>query len=322
MPLFERRLELLHSPDDVLAWHLRPGAFRRLTPPWLDVELVEDALVEEGSRLVFRLPVGPARIRWVAEHRDVGPHGFRDVQVEGPFARWDHQHLVQPDRGGATLRDRISYTLPGGPLAQFGAPALEADLRRTFAWRHRRTARDLDLHRALETETPLRIVVRGRGPVAERVRLLALGGTHHLVAADPEDADVEISETPSGVRITRDDRIVDLSLPLLVDGSPSCRRLAARRIAGLVGDVDRSRPIPWLSVDDAAAAIIAIAVRPPADDQVTLAAPDAVPLWRLAAAPVAWFGDPDRPRRGESLDFASLPLRHPRIDTLLRDAVG
>ena len=33
--------KLTVSPEEALAWHARPGAFERLTPPWMNVRVVE-----------------------------------------------------------------------------------------------------------------------------------------------------------------------------------------------------------------------------------------------------------------------------------------
>ena len=37
------------------------------------------------------------------------PHGFSDVQLRGPYARWDHRHsfAVAPDGAGTVVRDEV-----------------------------------------------------------------------------------------------------------------------------------------------------------------------------------------------------------------------
>ena len=123
---FVRRTPIEAPAEEVFRWHARPGAFERLTPPWAPVKVVDrTGGIENGARVVLSIPVGPMRVRWVAEHRDcVEGRQFRDVQVEGPFARWEHTHCFEPDGPDASvLEDHIEYALPFGPAgALIGGP--------------------------------------------------------------------------------------------------------------------------------------------------------------------------------------------------------
>jgi ligand-binding SRPBCC domain-containing protein len=126
---FVRRVRIAAPAAEVFQWHARPGALERLTPPWEPVQVLErTGGIENGARVVLGASIGPFRFRWVAEHRDYQEgQQFRDVQVSGPFALWDHTHRVEPDGPDACfLEDDITYALPlgaigrvlGGPLAQ------------------------------------------------------------------------------------------------------------------------------------------------------------------------------------------------------------
>ena len=44
------------------------------------------------------------------------PHGFRDVQVLGPYRRWDHRHRFCSEDGGTAIEDIVVYEPPLGPL--------------------------------------------------------------------------------------------------------------------------------------------------------------------------------------------------------------
>ncbi|HEX4069931.1 MAG TPA: hypothetical protein VHX68_02130, partial [Planctomycetaceae bacterium] len=51
--------------DEVFQWHVRPGAFRRLIPPWERIRLVDAGNgVAEGSRTEIEISLGPFRKRW------------------------------------------------------------------------------------------------------------------------------------------------------------------------------------------------------------------------------------------------------------------
>lgn len=156
----------IHAPAEfVFDWHTRPGAIERLTPPWQPMELVErQGGVEDGARVIFDMVFGPFRKRWVAEHRDFerGIH-FRDVQVKGPFAHWDHSHRIVPEGpGSCMLVDHIRYALPGGNVGNWlGAGFVKSTLKAAFDYRHRILHQDLAAHLSRRGATAMNILVTG-----------------------------------------------------------------------------------------------------------------------------------------------------------------
>lgn len=139
-----RRTSAFAAPRERLwAFHARPGAFEALVPPGDPVKLVRDAAgLRDGERVEIRVGRWPLRMRWLAEYRDVVEgERFTDVQVSGPFARWEHQHLMSegPD-GGCVLEDRITYAVPLGALGRWlGGWFIRRKLQRLFDHRHRVT---------------------------------------------------------------------------------------------------------------------------------------------------------------------------------------
>ncbi|QDU20116.1 Epimerase family protein [Urbifossiella limnaea] len=182
------------SADDVFAWHARPGAFARLTPPWetADVLGVEGAFGTPGYRVSVRTKlVGPVGGTMVAEHPSFTPgREFRDVQRRGPFAYWEHTHRFLPDGPEAsTLEDHIEFRLPLGPLGKlFGGGMVERRLAAMFAYRHAVTASDLRRHAAFRDRPRLRVAITGsRGLLgAELTHFLTCGGhrVRRLVRGD------------------------------------------------------------------------------------------------------------------------------------------
>lgn len=152
MPTFERATDVDRSAAGLFAYHAAPGAFERLTPPWDDVEIIEPLRrLADGEVAIFKVGVGPAKLRWVARHEHVrdghdgGVAGFDDVMVRGPASSWRHAHRFEPlPDGRARLRDQITWTAPPGGGLVVG-PMLE----RMFRFRHRRTADDLALDATL-----------------------------------------------------------------------------------------------------------------------------------------------------------------------------
>ena len=59
--LIVERTTRIESPvEAVWQWHVRPGAFERLTPPWEKVRVLErTGGIENGARVVLEVKVGP-----------------------------------------------------------------------------------------------------------------------------------------------------------------------------------------------------------------------------------------------------------------------
>jgi uncharacterized protein len=163
---FTRRSEVDAPAEELFAWHDRPGAFERLGPPWERVTVERtDGSLEPGSRVVIRTAVaGPIAPRWVAEHVAYDPpRMFRDVQRSGPFASWDHTHLVTDLGGGrSAITDDVRYRLPLGALGEAVAGRLvRARLQRMFDYRHRVTVADLETHARTRGAPPMHIAITG-----------------------------------------------------------------------------------------------------------------------------------------------------------------
>jgi hypothetical protein len=159
---FRSRVEA--PAEEVFRWHTRPGAFERLAPPWQRIEVLErTGGVENGARAVMRMHFGPLRTKWVAEHLDyIEGRQFRDVQIEGPFAYWQHTHRIEPVGASACqLEDHIEYAFPLGPIGTaFGGAFTHNSLARLFAYRHRTTGLDVITHSAYKGPV-LRVLVSG-----------------------------------------------------------------------------------------------------------------------------------------------------------------
>jgi hypothetical protein len=180
----ERSVQLPFSAETVFAWHARPGALERLTPPWEHVQVIErSGGIEDGGRVVMKVGA-PFGLRWVARHRDYQPgRQFTDEQIQGPFSRWVHLHRIEPDGpGGCVLTDRIEYTPPLGPIGSVAAPPLiRRRLDRLFTYRHETLRQDLAAHARFTGRPRLRIAVTGASGLIGRalVPFLTTGG--HLV---------------------------------------------------------------------------------------------------------------------------------------------
>jgi ligand-binding SRPBCC domain-containing protein len=73
---------------------------------------------------------------------------FRDIQVKGPFASWEHRHTIVAEAredaegkpvNGTLITDTIEYTPPMGPIGSMSNSLfLRRQMEATFAYRQRR----------------------------------------------------------------------------------------------------------------------------------------------------------------------------------------
>lgn len=189
MSRFVGAVRLPVSMEGAFAWHERPGALLRLSPPWqpMTVEQPPDGL-EVGTRVVLRLGVGKVGLRMVAEH--VGydpPREFHDVQRSGPFARWSHRHRFEADGEDASvLTDDVTYTLPLGSLgAAVAGRRVRGELERMFGYRHRQTVADLAAHAAARhrgVETMHVAITGASGLIGSQLTAFLTGAGHRVSA--------------------------------------------------------------------------------------------------------------------------------------------
>jgi ligand-binding SRPBCC domain-containing protein len=110
--------------DEAFAFFADPWNLEAITPPWLRFRIIEaPRRLERGSLLVYQLRLFGAPIRWrteIAEWRP--PYEFTDVQLAGPYRRWEHTHRLCRVAGGTEIHDRVVYRLPFEPLAGLLAP--------------------------------------------------------------------------------------------------------------------------------------------------------------------------------------------------------
>ena len=132
--------------ETVFAFHERPDALEKLTPPGQRVEIVSrKGGIETGARVELRIHLGPVSMRWLALHVEYEKNRlFVDDQIRGPFRRWVHRHQFTVEGGGTRLTDSVEFALPGGPFVELLlGPVVQNRLKKMFEYRHDVTRREV-----------------------------------------------------------------------------------------------------------------------------------------------------------------------------------
>ena len=204
MPIFEWRSVMPASADEVFAYHARPGAFRRLAPPWQKMRVLEETGDVTAGRVAFDVWFGPVKRHWVAEMGSAMPgRQFVDRQVDGPFASWEHVHRFVPiDDERSELLDHIEYSLPAGGLTDFvGEGPAGKTLSRLFRFRHERTRLDLGRHAVWADRPRLTVAIAGAsGLIGSHLADYLTTAGHHVIrlVRNAEGGPGEVPWDPSG----------------------------------------------------------------------------------------------------------------------------
>ena len=139
----EWRAVVARPRAEVFRFFSEPTNLSRITPPWLGFTILGVPPPMEASAVFdYRIRWFGLPLRWRAFIREYDPPvRFVDVQVLGPYARWEHRHLFLETDGGTRVEDRVTYQLPLGPLGRLmHALVVRRQLDRIWSYRSAKIA--------------------------------------------------------------------------------------------------------------------------------------------------------------------------------------
>lgn len=102
--------------SDVFAFFSDPSNLEQITPDHLSFELAMDEPIQmgEGVVLSYSLALYGIPFSW-ASRIEVWepPHRFVDVQLQGPYKSWRHEHVFEETSDGTKIVDEVQYEVPG-----------------------------------------------------------------------------------------------------------------------------------------------------------------------------------------------------------------
>jgi ligand-binding SRPBCC domain-containing protein len=102
--------------EKVFAFFQNPQNLFGITPDWLDFRMDvarQGEEVFEGAEYDYHIRWLGLRIKWRSRIKAYDPpRSFTDIQIAGPYAKWEHTHVMQEDGDRTMILDSVVYRLP------------------------------------------------------------------------------------------------------------------------------------------------------------------------------------------------------------------
>ena len=140
MFLFEQVQHITAPMDKVWPFFANPKNLALLTPSDMKFRILDQLPdeIENGLVVRFKVNVLGIPVNWTSLiQRTTEPGYFNDLQVEGPFNFWYHQHYFKEVEGGVEVKDRLYYLPPFGFIGKLFHPLIvKRKLIETFEYRY------------------------------------------------------------------------------------------------------------------------------------------------------------------------------------------
>lgn len=124
---------------EVFEFFSRAENLQELTPGWLHFRIlsVDPPQIQKGTLIRYALRWRIFPIRWTTEITEFEPpYRFVDVQRNGPYRLWHHEHRFVEDGTGTRILDEVQYRLPFGFLGNLAHRIkVKNDVETIFAFR-------------------------------------------------------------------------------------------------------------------------------------------------------------------------------------------
>jgi ligand-binding SRPBCC domain-containing protein len=158
--ILDVELELPLPIETVFAFFGEAANLERITPPELKFHIVtpQPIDIKKGTLIDYRIRMSGIPFSWrtlIAEWEP--PFRFVDVQLKGPYSKWEHTHTFEATETGTRVRDRVVYRLPLSPLGDLAHFLIRRKLNAIFCYRTEAVTRIL-----MEQNSCERIAVSAR----------------------------------------------------------------------------------------------------------------------------------------------------------------
>ena len=123
--ILEKHQFIPKSKAEVFNFFKTPENLEKITPENLNFKIYTPSpiLMEEGTLIEYQIKLLGIPIYWKTLINEYSPPNyFRDIQLKGPYGKWDHTHIFKECKNGTMMIDKVYYSIPFsiiGQLAHF-----------------------------------------------------------------------------------------------------------------------------------------------------------------------------------------------------------
>lgn len=108
---------ILNKPrKEVFRFFSVPGNLGLITPPSFSMEMtgISTSSIQQGTIIDYKIKVSGIPLKWrTAITVWEPPCRFIDVQLEGPYRLWIHEHVFEEEENRTIMHDHLRYLSPG-----------------------------------------------------------------------------------------------------------------------------------------------------------------------------------------------------------------
>jgi ligand-binding SRPBCC domain-containing protein len=104
------------SREKAFVFFENPKNLFDITPDWLDFRMdtyEAGEKVFKGAEYDYHIRWFGLRVKWRSKIQTYNPpHDFTDIQVVGPYTKWEHSHSFEERNGKTLMSDTVVYRVP------------------------------------------------------------------------------------------------------------------------------------------------------------------------------------------------------------------
>lgn len=114
------RTTVINKPrEEVFRFFSTPGNLNLITPPafamsmtWMNTENIQ-----QGTLIDYKIKISGIPLKWRTKITVwEPPHCFVDIQLQGPYRVWIHEHVFEEKDNKTVMHDHLQYLSPGWML--------------------------------------------------------------------------------------------------------------------------------------------------------------------------------------------------------------
>lgn len=144
MYTFKRKQIIKANINEIWDFASNPANLQKITPQYMGFEIITKDLPEkmyEGMIITYKVsPLLGIKMNWTTEITHVKEHKyFIDVQQEGPYRFWHHEHHFAETKNGILMTDILTYKPPFGVFGRIANKLIIANkLNQIFDFRKKK----------------------------------------------------------------------------------------------------------------------------------------------------------------------------------------